>query len=56
MRTIKIDLNKDQLDLIQDCIALVIGNKRHYGDDIRELLELMDSIDKQLIIRKDGSK
>lgn len=54
MRELK--LNKEQIELIQDCIALVIGNKRHYGDDIRELLELMDSIDKQLITRKDGSK
>ena len=48
--------NKEQVELIQDCIALVIGNKRHYGDDIRELLELMKSIENQLIIKKDGSK
>lgn len=48
--------NKQQVTLIQDCIALVIGNKRHYGDDIRELLELMNNIDNQLIEKKDGSK
>lgn len=48
--------NKEQIGLIQDCIALVIGNKRHYGDDIRELLELMQSIENQIITKNDGSK
>lgn len=48
--------NKEQIELIQDCIALVIGNKRHYGDDIRELLELMQSIENQIITKNDGSK
>lgn len=54
MKTFK--FNKQQMELIQDCIAIVIGNKRHYGDDIRELLELMHSIENQLTNKKDGSK
>jgi len=48
--------NWRQIELIQDCVAIVTGNRRLYGYDIRELLELMDSIEKQIITKNDGSK